>query len=100
MPSLEKVTKISEDKAPEEKINIKVDNKDKTDIDQRDIAYVVYNRGKIVKEYSKNIDVATIFNELIEIYGIAAIATERVTLHEINQIKPKIKEKVVYELDM
>ena len=87
----EDVTKNSTDNKIDNNSNIK---------DQRDVGYIVYNRGKVVKEYPKNANITKIFEELADIYGMPAIATERVTVHEVNQVKPKIKEKVTYEFEL
>lgn len=64
------------------------------------IKHVAYAKGKMIKEFSEDIDMNSIFNELMDTYGIDAIKNEDVIVYEMKPIKPKFKEKLVYELDI
>ena len=73
---------------------------DKKNEQSKEVAYVAYSDKGIVEEFYEGTTLANAFNILVKKYGIDAVRTNKIKLFELNQIKPKIKETINYELDM
>lgn len=79
---------------------IKQSKEDKKNEQSKEVAYVAYSDKGIVEEFYEGTTLANAFNILVKKYGIDAVRTNKIKLFELNQIKPKIKETINYELDM
>lgn len=62
--------------------------------------YVVLVDGDVYDEYASNVSPKEIFENLIESHGIEGIVNGVFTVHELVEIKPKLKETITYDLDM
>lgn len=62
--------------------------------------YVSIVDGDVYDEYTNSVTIKEIFEEMIEEHGLSAILDGRAKLCELKEIKPKFREKTIYELDM
>lgn len=62
--------------------------------------HVVLVDGNVYDEYAADVTVEEIFKDMEIDHGIDAIVNGSVKLFELKEIKPKLKKKVTYELDM
>jgi hypothetical protein len=65
-----------------------------------DTAYVVLLDGDVHDEYTKDVTPIEIFNEMVAEFGEEAVINGDVKLYELKEIKPKLKKKITYVLDM
>lgn len=73
----------------------------KKDVKTKKSRYVLLKDGKICDEYISSSDqVPRIYKDLEKEFGIDAIVSEKIMLCELTPIKPSVKKKVVYELEL
>lgn len=62
--------------------------------------YVVLDdEGDVYEEYSAQYTSNEVFEDIIDNFGIEALTERRFTVHELKEIKPKLKTQTTYVLD-